>query len=85
MTSTKTISGLPDKPTITAARNAGRHHATEAADKPLAAVAICQAYFRMVASMALKSANPQDALRELLVIHNQSAEIELREMIEARS
>ncbi len=85
------MSNLPIEPTqaeqvksdIVAARAEGRANAARAEHKPLAAVAICQAYFRMVAQMAIKSPDPDDALDQLLAIHRDSARIELSALREA--
>ena len=74
---------LPEKDEIRRARNEGRITAMDAEGKPLAIVAISQAYFRMVASLALRSPDPDDALDQLLSVHNQSARIELRCLREA--
>lgn len=71
------------KSDIIDARAEGRANAARADNKPLAAVAICQAYFRMVAQMAIKSPDPAEALDRLLAIHRDSARIELRTLREA--
>lgn len=74
---------LPEKSAIHKAREDGRASVIDAADKPLAVVMICQAYFRLVASLAMKSADPDQALEAYLGIHNQSARIELDELRKA--
>lgn len=71
------------KSMIVHARAKGRAHAADADGKPLAIVAICQAYFRMVAQMAIKTGNPDEALDQLLDIHRASARLELQALREA--
>ncbi len=71
------------KSVIVSARVEGRAHAAEADGKPLAIVAICQAYFRMVAQMAIQTGNPDEALDRLLDIHRASARLELQALREA--
>lgn len=74
---------LPDKSAIHSARETGRISAINAADTPLAVVMICQAYFRLVASLAAKGRDPESDLEALLDIHASAARIELKELREA--
>ncbi len=80
---TEPTPGDDPKSMIVHARAEGRAHATEADGKPLAIVAICQAYFRMVAQMAIQTGNPDEALDQLLDIHRASARLELQSLREA--
>lgn len=74
---------LPGKSEILDAREAGRNSVVDATDKPLAVVMICQAYFRLIASLAMKTNDPDKALEAYLGLHNQSARIEPNELREA--
>lgn len=69
---------LPAKGTIHAAQDRGRDQADAVSDDILEQVAICHAYFRTVARMALRSANADLAFDQFLEMHNLSARNELR-------
>ena len=76
-------SNLPGHSDIMAARAQGRSQADHARDRPLLMVAIHQAYFRMIAWMAMKSGNPEEALEAYLEIDAASARNELQALREA--